>query len=252
VTTRSNRSAGAGVLFAALAVLTACGDDGGGASEEHRRSVTSSVPTATVEPAEPSAEAAYRAWLTALESRDAAAACARHAPDFTIALRLEAILLHRAELGDPCVGFVAVLWEDKAREYRPTAIELTQLTEEDALLAVDFPTVDETVRMERRHGDWFVASTEPRDEDGADPARWVRSWCDLSVGMDRDEVIELMGTASGEYTVANGGEPQLWWADRQYDFRAYLDVDGAVLDLVGDYDRLEAADRDQLGCPELR
>ena len=44
----------------------------------------------------------------------------RHAPDFTIELRQQAILLHRASLGDPCIGFVAVLWEDPAREYRPT------------------------------------------------------------------------------------------------------------------------------------
>ena len=58
--------------------------------------------------------------------------------------------------------------------------------------------------------------------------------------MGRDEVVAVMGAPSGEYTVANGGEPQLWWADRQYDFRAYLDLDGRVLDLVGDYDRLDA------------
>ena len=70
--------------------------------------------------------------------------------------------------------------------------------------------------------------------------------------MDRDEVVEPMGEPSGEYTVDNGGEPQLWWADYQYDFRAYLDIDGTVLDLVGDYDRLSAADREQLSCPELR
>ena len=106
--------------------------------------------------------------------------------------------------------------------------------------------------MERRHGNWYVADTSPRDDGSAEPARWVQSWCDLSVGMGRDEVIERMGEPSGEYTVANGGEPQLWWADRQYDFRAYLDLDGRVLDLVGDYDRLGAADRGALSCPELR
>ena len=60
------------------------------------------------------------------------------------------------------------------------------------------------------------------------------------------------GATVGRYTVANGGEPQLWWADRQYDFRAYLDSAGKVLDLVGDYDRLDAADRSVLTCPELR
>lgn len=70
--------------------------------------------------------------------------------------------------------------------------------------------------------------------------------------MDRDEVTALMGPPSGEYTISNGGEPQLWWAADQYDFRAYLEPDGTVLDLVGDYDALSAADRDRLDCPELR
>ncbi len=244
-------------MVAALALMTACGGDnasdriGGDAISPAQTEATDA--TEATEPAP--AEAAYRAWLAALESHDPAGVCARHAPAFTIALRQQAILLQRASLGDPCTGFVAVLWEDPAREYRPTAIELTQLTEEDALLAVDFPKVDETVRMERRHGSWYVASTEPRGSDrsaDSEPARWVRRWCELTVGMGRDRVIALMGEPSGEYTVENGGEPQLWWADRQYDFRAYLDSDDRVLDLVGDYDRLDAADRDLLGCPELR
>ncbi len=89
----------------------------------------------------------------------------------------------------------------------------------------------------------------------ADPQRWIGAWCELSTGMPREEVVEAMGEPSGVYTVTNGGEPQLWWALRQYDFRAYLDGDGPgarVLDLVGDYDALSLADRDRLPCPELR
>ena len=61
-----------------------------------------------------------------------------------------------------------------------------------------------------------------------------------------------MGAPSGEYTVSDGGEPQLYWAQRQYDFRAYLDVRPDVIDLVGDYDALSAAERARLSCPELR
>ena len=126
------------------------------------------------------------------------------------------------------------------------------VTEEDAFLAVDYPGVDETVTMARTDGNWYVADTSPRSSGGSDPAQWVASWCDLAVGMGRDEVIGRMGEQSGEYTVANGGEPQLWWANRQYDFRAYLDPERRVLDLVGDYDRLDAADLKLLDCPELR
>ena len=78
------------------------------------------------------------------------------------------------------------------------------------------------------------------------------AWCGLVPDMSREEIVALMGQPSGEYTVADGGEPQLWWAQDQYDFRVYLDVDGSVLELVGDYDALGDDDRALLPCPELR
>ena len=223
-------------------------------------STASSAPATSAPVSAPpgSPQEAYVAWLAALERHDAAAACARHAPDFTIALRYRAILLDRAELGDPCTGFVAVLWEDPAREYAPLSVEATQVTGERARLAVDFPGTDESVTLEKRNGSWFVAATQPRVDaaDGAGaaegPGRWLAGWCSLALGMDRDVVTDVMGEPSGEYTIENGGEPQLYWARRQYDFRAYLDRQGRVIDLVGDYDQLSAADRDRLPCPELR
>ncbi|MGA8845330.1 MAG: hypothetical protein WB471_01810, partial [Nocardioides sp.] len=208
--------------------------------------------------------AAYQAWLAALDVRDAAAACARHAPQLTIDLRLEAILLKRARLGDPCVGFVAVLWEQPEREYEPLGIEVTQVTDEDALLAVDFPGRDQTVRMIQQNARWLVAETEPRTDrapvpsDGttaSGPERWLDAWCDLELEMTPAELSALMGPASGTYTIGNGGEPQLYWTRDQYDFRAYLDIDpptGRAIDLVGDYDRLSGAERAGLTCPELR
>ncbi len=257
MTTGSNRSASLATLAALLlAGSSACGGSDDDPPDGRRTTLTSSS-SATPTPTDPApspteAEAAYREWLAALKAHDAAGACARHAPEFTIELRLQAILFDRAELGDPCTGFVAVLWEDPAREYDPTSVEQTQVTEEDAFLAVDYPGVDETVTMARTDGSWYVADTSPRSSGGSDPAQWVASWCDLAVGMGRDEVIGRMGEPSGEYTVANGGEPQLWWANRQYDFRAYLDPQGRVLDLVGDYDRLSAADLNLLDCAELR
>ncbi len=106
---------------------------------------------------------------------------------------------------------------------------------------------------------WRVFSTEDRTGTSSDapdgesgPARWVAAWCSLSPQMTRDEIVALMGEPSGEYTVSDGGEPQLWWAQDQYDFRVYLDVDDSVLELVGDYDALGAEDRALLPCPELR
>ena len=202
-------------------------------------------------PAE-AAVAAYVAWLDALQSHDAAAACARHAPELTIALRQEAILVDRAELGDPCTGFVAILWEDPEREFEPLGVEATQVTGEDAILAADFPEVDQTVTMALTNGSWFVAASTDRAVGEAGPERWLAGWCELELGMDRDAVVAVMGAPSGEYTVGDGGEPQLYWAQLPYDFRAYLDANGRVIELVGDYDALSAVDRARLDCPELR
>ena len=208
--------------------------------------------------------AAYRGWLEALAARDAAAACARHAAQLTIDLRYEAILLKRARLGDPCVDFVAVLWEQPEREYVPLGIEATQVTDEDALLAVAFPVRDQTVRMIAQNTRWFVEESVPRTDvnevpDGSEgtsgPERWLDAWCDTALDMTPAELTELMGEASGTYTIANGGGPQLYWTKDQYDFRAYLDVDppaGRAIDLVGDFDRLSATERAGLTCPELR
>lgn len=242
----------------ALAV-TACGDDEAERDErdQPRGLVRSTSPTgATYEPVD-QPQATYLAWLEALEARDAEAACARHAPDLTIALRFEAILLDRAELGDPCTGFVALLWEDPLREFDPLSLETTQDTGEKATVAASFDGGSETAELVFHRAQWRVLRTETRLEatEGASsdaPQRWVRVWCDLEVGADRADVSEQMGAASGEYTLENGGEPQLWWAQDQYDFRAYLDAQGRVLDLVGDYDALGAVDREQLDCPELR
>ncbi|NYJ01604.1 hypothetical protein HNR19_002302 [Nocardioides thalensis] len=206
---------------------------------------------------------AYAAWLTALARHDAATACALQAPELTIELRMEAILVDRAELGDPCVGFVALLWEDPAFESEIVDVSVTQLTEEDALLAVHLgqgeDLTQQTVRMVYHRAKWRVFSTEERTgEDESvpgDAARWVEAWCDLDPSMTREELVDAMGAPSGEYTVSDGGEPQLWWAQDQYDFRAYLDpssTDGSVLELVGDYDALSENDRALLPCPELR
>ncbi|WP_460810042.1 hypothetical protein [Nocardioides salsibiostraticola] len=244
-------------------LLAACGSDPDATVPEG--SATSESPTTT--PTEPPAadipagsstdpEAAYRSWLAALEAQDAEAACARNAPSFTIALRQEAILVKRARLGDPCVDFVALLWEDPDREYDPVAVEATQVTAERAILAVDFPGTDQTVTLTIPRGvgtSWYVATTEDRTAGTEDVSqRWVNAWCDLEPAMTTDQIVDLMGEPSGEYTVSNGGEPQLYWARREYDFRVYLDAQGTVLDLVGDYDELSAADRDLLPCPELR
>lgn len=256
--------------------VSACGEDRPSAGEEARgltdagssSTAPSSTPPAATGEAEPgqSPAGAYAGWLNALARQDAAAACELQAPELTIALRQEAILVDRAELGDPCVGFEALLWEEPDFTSQISDIAVTQVTAEDALLEVHLvdPTPEQTdndedahtVRMVYHRAKWRVFSVDERTGEGeavpGDATRWVESWCDLDPSMTREELIAAMGEPSGEYTVSDGGEPQLWWAQDQYDFRAYLDVDGSVLELVGDYDALSEADRALLPCPELR
>lgn len=256
-------------LTAGVAGLAGCGDGEPGEPAEERRTVDGTI--ATPEPSAVPSDlpsdlptfppdgpaAAYVAWVDALSRRDAAAACSLQAPELTIQLRYDAILVDRAELGDPCVGFEALLWEDPEFDPAIEDVEVTQETREDALLDVEHADRDLTVRVVYHRAKWRVFSVSDRSapEDGgtdSGPARWLRAWCALSPDQSRDEIIALMGEPSGEYTVSDGGEPQLWWAQDQYDFRVYLDVDGSVLELVGDYDALDADDRSRLSCPELR
>ena len=253
-----------GAVAASLAlalIVSGCGGDDPDDSDERRTLVDSPSTTeplvsedvAADEPAQ-----AYADWIGALASHDARSACALQAPEFTIELRYDAILAHRAELGDPCTGFEALLWEDEAFDSEIVDVAITQQTDEDALLEVDLASRDLTVRMVYHRAHWRVFSTDDRadpgdpDDTGAGPARWLGAWCALSPDQTREEIVALMGPPSGEYTVSDGGEPQLWWAQNQYDFRVYLDVDGSVLELVGDYDALGADDRALLRCPELR
>ena len=132
-------------------------------------------------------------------------------------------------------------------------METTRLTGEKATLAVTFPGSEVTVQLELQRAAWRVLAEQRRTPASPASARWLEVWCDLEVGATRAAVVEAMGEPSGEYTVSDGGEPQVYWAADQYDFRAYLDpVDGTVTDLLGDYDALPAADRSLLDCPELR
>lgn len=238
--------------------LTGCGDEDTDAGESPRSlaDTPSSYYTAGGETVG-GPVSGYQTWIGSLTDHDAATACRWQAPELTIELRQQAILVDRARLGDPCVDFEALLWEDPGFAGDAADVEITQQTEEDALLAVTFADGStQTVRMVYHRAEWRVFSTDERTGEGepvpGDAAQWVEAWCDLKPSMTREELIAAMGEPSGEYTVTDGGEPQLWWAQDQYDFRAYLDIDGSVLELVGDYDALSEDDRALLPCPELR
>ena len=203
------------------------------------------------------AEEAYAAWVDALRQRDAETACSLQHPERTIELREEAILLDRAELGDPCVDVEALLWEDLDRGYDISNFETTRQTDEKATLAVAFadsPT-EVTVQLLFQRGAWRVRSEQPRSDEAteADTERWVAAWCDLDYTSSLEEIVAAMGPPSGFYTVDDGGDPQLYWTSNQYDFRVFYDPGfDEILDLIGDYDALSAEDLAQLDCPELR
>jgi hypothetical protein len=230
------------LLVLLLALAGGCADDPG--------STDANDPADSAAAADPDVVAAYRAWLDGLAAGDAEATCAVHAPDFTIELRQRAILAKRASQGDPCVDFVALLWEVENVETDAGTIEVTELTGEKATLAVEFPGTDQTVRMVNRYGNWYLAETVDRVTEGG--AAWAAAWCSLSIHMDRAEIIGRMGEPSGEYTVSDGWDPHLWWAQGPYDFRVYLEPDGSVSELVAEYDALAASERAQLDCPSLR
>ncbi|QWC85284.1 hypothetical protein KLP28_00355 [Nocardioidaceae bacterium] len=199
----------------------------------------------------------YTRWLDALSRRDTETACRLQHPQVTIDLRLQAVQQRRAELGDPCVDFEALLWEDPARSFAIDDIEITQDTGEKATLAVRFapgsPTPATTVRLEFHRGAWRLTRESPRTVDDADTARWVEAWCDLTVLDSRADIVAAMGDAYGEYTVSDGGDPQLYWAKDPYEFRVFFDPQSdAVLDMIGDYDALSAQEQAELTCPELR
>ena len=76
-----------------------------------------------------------------------------------------AILVDRAELGDPCTGFEAIPWEDPEFTGELVDVSVTQVTEEDALLEVALGPGEETfqtVRMVYHRAHWRVFSTEDR------------------------------------------------------------------------------------------
>lgn len=253
-------------LVLTLAPLAACSDDGTATTPRPLASVApgtlTAAPTVTEDPVGPEAvrpadeaQAAYLAWLGALAARDAETACAVQHPELTIALRQEALLVGRAGLGDPCTGFEALLWEDPTRRTDPVSIETTTLTDEKAVLAVEFGGSAVTVDLEHQRAAWRVLAEQPRTLGSPATRRWVERWCDLRTGMDRGQLEALMGPASGTYSLLDGGEPQVYWTERQYDFRAYLTevtLAGTAVDLVGDYDALSSEDREVLDCPELR
>jgi hypothetical protein len=84
---------------------------------------------------------------------------------------------------------------------------------------------------------------------------WPSKWCEATIGMTRDQMRELMGEPTGEYTAANtpeGFDPQMSWDGYQWHFTAFFDVDDHVRQLdINDID-LSSAEKASLACETTR
>lgn len=117
----------------------------------------------------------------------------------------------------------------------------------------------ETYGLVYEDGQWLVASeggdSEASDEDEmseeeaqATATAWLGAWCNVQIGMTRDEAIALMGDPTYEAGIEDDSTPQLNWHLSAYDFTVFLDTDDVVTSFGGNYDSLGESDLAQLSC----
>ena len=95
---------------------------------------------------------------------------------------------------------------------------------------------------------------------------WASKWCRVQPGMDANEARKVMGPPTGVQTGAEGGDPNLAWEGFDYQFLAFLDIDGKIKSLQDNpvgrpginsdsgpvYNNAEAAIDPATGCPWTR
>jgi len=77
---------------------------------------------------------------------------------------------------------------------------------------------------------------------------WLAAWCNVQIGMTRDEAVALMGEPTHEAGIEDDSTPQLNWSLSAYDFTVFLDTDDVVDSFGGNYDSLGESDLAQLPC----
>lgn len=105
------------------------------------------------------------------------------------------------------------------------------------------------VDSEGGDGDASDEETELSEEEAQATAdSWLAAWCDVQIGMTRDEAVALMGEPTHEAGIEDDSTPQLTWSLSAYDFTVFLDTDGVVDRFGGNYDSLGESDLAQLPC----
>lgn len=79
--------------------------------------------------------------------------------------------------------------------------------------------------------------------------QWVENWCDLEIGMSRDDVIDLMGEPTQEFDAETGYEPQSQWGNG---FTVFYDSAGAADSLQANELSLDDTTISQLDCDLTR
>jgi len=78
-----------------------------------------------------------------------------------------------------------------------------------------------------------------------DQQHWIDTWCDLDLGMTRDEVISAMGEPTEEYDAESGSEPQSQWGQG---FTVFYDSEGNAASLQANELSLDSSEQSQLSC----
>ncbi len=87
---------------------------------------------------------------------------------------------------------------------------------------------------------------------GEDEQHWIDTWCDLDVGMTRDEVIAEMGEPTLEFEADSGSQPQSQWDGGQTSFTVFYDSTGQVEQLYINPLEIDAEVDSQIACPLTR
>jgi hypothetical protein len=77
-------------------------------------------------------------------------------------------------------------------------------------------------------------------------AQWPEKWCSVQPGATRDDLVEVMGQPTSET------EESLSWSAFNYQFNAFLDVQGHIRQMDINTIMLSQAEQSALECDETR
>jgi hypothetical protein len=223
------------VACAVVVLFVGCGGENGSDSSPSNGQPVGGQSRATDDRKE--VEDVWRRYYGAIAKRDGAAACDL----LSDAGRDQVLDEGRPQYGDSCEEIVEA-FASLFTNYEPRLEDIKIQGERATARAPRqgaFSAQD--VEFERVGGAWKIGRTT--DDESAEGAsqptqeqvrRWPKRWCDVQVGMTRDQVRQIMGEPTEEYTAENtpsGFDPQMVWDAFEYHFTAFFNVDDRVRQL---------------------